>query len=214
MSLRRAVILSVTVERLSQADTARLYGVSRGFVSKLLARYRAEGDAAFEPRSRRPRNSPTALRDDVVELIVNLRAELADQALKRWLAAQSPAETLADLQELLDKFVVVYNEHRPHRSLDRRTPAIVYNLLPKAAPGEGGAGAHIRVRYDRVDVTGSVSLRRAGRMHHLGLGRAHGGQRVVLLIADLDIRVVNHDTGELVRHLQLDPTRGYQPRHK
>lgn len=47
--LRRAVILSVTVEGLTQAETARLYGVSQAFVSQLLARWRAEGDAALEP---------------------------------------------------------------------------------------------------------------------------------------------------------------------
>ena len=35
-------------------QVARDYGVSKGWVSKLVARYRAEGDSAFEPRSRRP----------------------------------------------------------------------------------------------------------------------------------------------------------------
>ena len=55
MSLRRAVIVSVTVEGLSQAEAARLYDVSESFVSRLLARWRAEGEAAFEPRSRRPK---------------------------------------------------------------------------------------------------------------------------------------------------------------
>ena len=68
MSLRRSVIVSVTVEGLSQAEAARLYSVSKSFVSKLLARWRAEGDAAFELRSRRPRTSPGALNADVVEL--------------------------------------------------------------------------------------------------------------------------------------------------
>ena len=72
MSKRRAVILSVTVEGLSQAETARLYGVSEAFVSRLMARYRVEGDAAVEPRSRRPRTSPTATDPAVVESIVNL----------------------------------------------------------------------------------------------------------------------------------------------
>jgi len=385
MSLRQAVIVSVTVEGLGQAEAARLYGVSESFVSRLLARYRVEGDAAFEPRSRRPRTSPTALGGEVVDLIVNLRVELTElgldagpqtiawhlqahhgltvsvssirrrlidaeliepqprkrprssyvrfeaalpnecwqsdfthwrladgtdteiltwlddharyalsvsahrrvsgdivaetfaetaentgfpasvlsdngmvytsrfafgrggrnqletllavlgidqklskpshpttcgkverfqQTLKRWLGAQPPAVSIAELQEQLDKFVVVYNEHRPHRSLDRRTPAVVYNLLPKAAPRQAGAGVHIRVRYDRIDSTGAVSLRRAGRMHHISIGRAHKGQRVVLLIADLDIRVIDHATGEVLRRLQLDPTRGYQPRFK
>src|SRR4051812_4561332 len=74
--LRRAVILSVTFEGLSQAETARRYNVSKAFVSQLLARYHAEGDAAFEPRSRRPRTSPTALTHDVVALIIELRDEL------------------------------------------------------------------------------------------------------------------------------------------
>jgi hypothetical protein len=55
--------------------------VSKGWVSKLVARYRAEGEAAFEPRSRRPRTSPTAIDADTVELIVRLRKDLADQGL-------------------------------------------------------------------------------------------------------------------------------------
>ena len=81
MSKRRAVILSVTIEGLSQAETARLYGVSESFVSRLLARYRAEGDAAFEPRSRRPHTSPTRSPPDVIALIVNLREQLTGQGL-------------------------------------------------------------------------------------------------------------------------------------
>jgi hypothetical protein len=32
-----------------------------------------------------------------------------------------------------------------------------------------------------------------------------------MLIADLDIRIINTDTGELIRELVLDPTRDYQP---
>jgi transposase len=81
VSKRRAVILSVTVEGLSQAETARLYGVSEAFVSRLMARYRVEGDAAVEPRSRRPRSSPTATDPAVVELIVNLRRDLSNRGL-------------------------------------------------------------------------------------------------------------------------------------
>jgi hypothetical protein len=51
-------------------------------------------------------------------------------------------------------------------------------------------------------------------MHHISIGRAHAGTPVVLLINDLDIRVIDTTTGELLRHLTLDPTRGYQPRRK
>ena len=77
MSKRRAVILAVTAEGMSQAEAARFFGVSETFVSRLVARYRAEGDSAFEPRSRRPRSSPTAIRAEVVERIIELRAALA-----------------------------------------------------------------------------------------------------------------------------------------
>jgi transposase InsO family protein len=382
--LRRAVVLSVTVEGLSQADAARRFKVSEATVSRWVARYRAEGDAAFEPRSRRPKSSPTALSGEVVGLILELRDDLVlqgldagpdtiawhlaqhhtthvsissirrhliaagkvtpqprkrprssyirfeaalpnetwqsdfthwrladgtdteiltwlddharyalsvtahrrvtgnivvdtftetaentgypasvlsdngmvytarfafgqggrnqletllgvlgidqklsrpnhpttcgkverfQQTMKKWLAAQPRAETIADLQEQLDKFLVIYNQHRPHRSLERRTPAIVYNLRPKATPRNAGAGIHIRVRTDTIDNHGKVSLRRAGRMHHIGLGRARKGQPVLLLIADLDIRVVHRNTGEVLAQLTLDPTRGYQPQH-
>jgi hypothetical protein len=133
--------------------------------------------------------------------------------MKKWLRAQPRAESIDQLQEQLDKWVTIYNEHRPHASLRKRTPAVIYNLLPKATPA-GGAGIHIRVRTDRIDTAGHVSLRRAGRMHHIGIGRAHKHQPVLLLIADLDIRVVHQDTGEVLRHLTLDPTRNYQPRFK
>jgi transposase InsO family protein len=382
MSKRRAVILAVVLEGLSQAEAARRYGVSASFVSRLLARYRIGGEVAFEPRSRRPLRSPTAIDPGVVERIVNLRVELTtrgldagaatiawhlhgegitvspatirrrllaaglispepkkrpkssyirfqaelpnecwqsdfthwrladgsdseiltwlddharyalsvtthphvtgpivrgtfqdtateqglpasvltdnalvyttrfaggrggrnpletaladlgithkhsrpnhpttcgkverfQQTLKRWLVKQPPAETLADLQAHLDAFVDEYNHRRPHSSLARRTPAVVYRLLPKASPTSPGAGAHHRLRHDRIDKTGAISLRRAGRLHHIGIGRAHTHKAVLLLIDDLDIRVIDTTTGQLLRHLTLDPTRGYQPR--
>jgi len=81
MSKRRAIIMSVTIEGLSQAETARLYKVSEAAVSRLMARYWAEGEAAFEPRSRRPLSSPTRVSDVLNQQIVNLRVELAKQGL-------------------------------------------------------------------------------------------------------------------------------------
>ena len=63
MSKRRAIIMSVTLEGLSQAATARLFGESESTVSRLLARYRSDGDDAFEPKSRRPNTSPTRVSD-------------------------------------------------------------------------------------------------------------------------------------------------------
>lgn len=385
MSKRRAVILAVTIENKTQAEAAQAYRVSEATVSRWMARYRSEGDAAFEPRSTRPHTNPNRIPDVVNDLIVNLRGQLVadgldagpetirwhlerhhaitvsistirrrlltaglitpsprkrprssyirfqadlpnecwqsdfthwrladgtdveiltwlddhsryalsvtahtpvtgdvvvdtfretagqhghpasvltdnalvyttrfsggqggrnhletvlvaldidqkhsrpnhpttcgkverfQQTLKQWLAAQAPAGTLAELQDQLDTWRSIYNDHRPHRSLDRTTPTIAYGLLPKATPAGSSAGTHHRLRHDRVDKRGAVSLRRAGRMHHIGLGRTHIGAPVLLLIDDLDIRVINKTTGEVIRHLTLDPTRDYQPQTK
>ena len=57
---------------------ARRYRVHRSWVYRLKARYEAEGEAAFQPRSRRPNRSPTAISAATVELIVRIRKELAE----------------------------------------------------------------------------------------------------------------------------------------
>ncbi len=377
--------MSVAVEGITQAQAARRYGVSEGWVSKLMARWRAEGPAAFEPRSKRPRTSPAAVPAETVELAVNLRAELesegldagphticwhlhqrhhitvspstirrrlkemglvepnpkkrpkssyvrfqadlpnetwqsdfthwrladsstteiitwlddhsryalsvtahrrvtgpiaadafretaeqhgfpasvltdnamvyttrfsggkggrnaleallADheieqknsapnhpttcgkverfqQTLKKWLKARTPATTLAQLQTQLDEFTAAYNHHRPHRSLDRQTPAAAYTRLPKATPEHNGDRTHFRVRKDRINKSGTVTLLHNGKLHHIGIGRAHKHTPVTILAADLDIRVIDHTTGELLRHLTLNPNTDYQPRNK
>jgi transposase len=77
----RLVITAVVLEGRSQREVARAYGVSQPWISRLVARYRAEGETAFEPRSRRPRSSPSATAPEVVDLILRLRKQLADQGL-------------------------------------------------------------------------------------------------------------------------------------
>jgi transposase len=81
MSKARLVITAVLVEGRSQSEVARAYGVSQGWISRLVARFRREGEAAFEPRSRRPRRSPTAIPQATVELIYQLRRDLSSQGL-------------------------------------------------------------------------------------------------------------------------------------
>ena len=382
MSKARLVITAVMLEGRSQADVARAYGVSKGWVSKLVARYRSDGDIAFEPRSRRPKTTPTAIAPTIVDLIIAVRRQLVakgldagpdtiswhlqhhhhcvvsvstiartltrhqlvtaqpqkrpkssyirfqaeqpnetwqadfthyrlasgvdveilswlddhsryalsitahlrvtasivlhtfrtaiehhglpastltdngmvfttryaggrggrnafeaelvtlrivqknsrpnhpttcgkverfQQTLKNWLRAQPQPSTITQLQTLLDTFVELYNHHRPHRSLPHQaTPAVAYTTRPKAAPGHRDNNPHYRVRHDRVDEGGSVSLRVNGRLHHIGIGRTHTGTRIILLIADLDIRIIQAATGEILRDLTLDPTRSYQ----
>ena len=383
MSKARLVITAVVTEGRSQGEVARAYGVSQGWVSRLAGRYRAEGEAAFEPRSRRPRTSPTAISADTADLIITLRKDLAGQGLdagpqtiawhlqhhhhirvasatisrylaraglvtpdpakrpkssylrfaaelpnecwqadfthypladgtdteilswlddhsryalrvtahrrvsgpavvaefraavaahgvpastltgnglvfttrfaggkggrngfehelrrlgvtqkngkpnhpqtqgkverfqqtvKKWLAAQPPAAALAELQAHLDAFTAYYNHQRPHRALPHRcTPAVAYAARPKAVPGDRAADTHDRVRTDIIGKTGTVTLRHAGKLYHIGAGRTHAGTHVLLLVRDLHIRIINAATGELLRDLTLDPARNYQP---
>jgi len=385
MSKARLVITAITVEKRSVAEVVAEYGVARSWVYELLARWRAEGEAAFEPRSRRPKTSPRATAAATVELVLALRKQLAEQGLdagadtvgwhlqhhhrtvlsratihriltragavvpqpgkrprssylrfaaeqpnecwqsdfthyrladgravevitwlddhsryalsvtahsritgpivvasfretvvqygipastltdngmvyttrlsggrggrngletelrrlniiqknsrpnhpttcgkverfqqtmKKWLRAQpvQPA-TVAELQALLDVFVDEYNQRRPHRSLPHRaTPAAAYTARPKARPSTDRTGEiHHRVRTDRIDHTGVVTLRVNGRLHHIGIGRTHARTHVLILVHDLQIRVVDAATGELLRELVLDPDRDYQP---
>jgi transposase InsO family protein len=140
------------------------------------------------------------------------KVERLHQTLKRYLERQRPAETLAELQGQLDTFVHYYNDIRPHRALAGRTPLQAYSARVKARPLSGvlTADRHYRVRQDRVDDTGTVTLRHMSKLHHIGLGRAHKGRQVKLLIADKSIRVITLE-GELIRELTLDPSRDYQP---
>ena len=80
----------------------------------------------------------------------------------------------------------------------------------KARPAGASPSTYFRVREDRVDKTGKVSLRYDSRLYKIGLGRAHKGRPVKLLIADQEIRVIDSN-GELIRELTLDPSRVYQP---
>lgn len=385
MSKARLIIMSVVVEGRSQVDTARAYQVSPSWVSKLVARYKAEGDVAFEPRSRRPHTSPTALDPATVDLIIELRntlkakgldngphtigwhlrhhhglvvspvtiwrhlkkaglitpqpkkrpktsyirfqAELPNetwqsdfthwrlsdgtgveiitflddctryaldvtahrritgnivvdrflktaenmgypasvltdngmvytarfaggrggrnrfertltdlgiiqkhsqpnhpttcgkverfhQTIKKWLTAQPPADTITELQHQLDALIDEYNHHRPHAALGKQTPASKYAVLPKASPGQSPLDEHYRIRHDTVNKSGTVTLRHAGRLHHIGIGRTYAQTQIIMLINDLDIRVIDTATGELLRHITLDPTHDYQPQPK
>jgi transposase InsO family protein len=138
------------------------------------------------------------------------KVERLHQTLKRYLAKQPPAETLGALQRQLDAFVRYYNHIRPHRALGRRTPLQAYSARLKARPAGAPAATYFRVRQDKVDKAGKVSLRYDSRLYKIGLGRAHKGRAVRLLIADQNIRVIDTE-GQLIRELTLDPSRNYQP---
>ncbi len=138
------------------------------------------------------------------------KVERLHQTLKRYLTKQPPPATLTELQTQLDTFAHYYNDIRPHRALSGRTPLQAYSARIKAKPAGASATTHFRVREDKVDKTGKVSLRYDSKLYKIGVGRAHKGRAIKLLIADQQIRVIDPN-GELLRELTLDPSRTYQP---
>ena len=141
------------------------------------------------------------------------KVERFHQTLKRFLGKQAKAETIEELQTQVDRFVAYYNDIRPHRAKGRMTPRAAFDARAKATPrkAEHSYTRELRVRHDKVDQHGTVTIRYKSKLHHIGMGRALNGTRVILLVAGLEIRALNED-GELLRHLTLDPSRDYQPR--
>ena len=139
------------------------------------------------------------------------KIERFHQTLKKYLDKQEPAETKRQLQGQLDRFATYYNEVRPHRAVGRQTPLVAYSAREKALPsGPKIDTTGFRVRRDKVDKTGSVTLRYKSRLHHIGVGRAYAGWRVILLVAGTDVQILGVD-GSPLRRLRLDPSRDYQP---
>jgi hypothetical protein len=117
------------------------------------------------------------------------KVERFQQTMKNWLRAQTaqPA-TITELQTLLDQFRHEYN-----------------------TGASRDADTHDRIRHDRVDKSGTVTLRVAGQLRHIGIGRTHHRTHVILLVQDLHVRVINAITGELLRELIHNPNIDYQP---
>lgn len=136
------------------------------------------------------------------------KVERFHQTLKRYLAKQPPAKSVAHLQAQLDAFRTYYDQRRPHRALAGRTPLVAFNARLKARPAEASAVTHFRVRHDKVDVCGRVTLRHLSVLRHIYIGRAHRGETIRLLIAGAHVRIVRAD-GRLLRELTLDPDRLY-----
>jgi len=137
------------------------------------------------------------------------KIERFQQTLKRWLERQPAARTLAELQAQLDAFRVYYNGQRPHRATGRITPAEAYVALPKAHPAGRGAAGHFRLRYDVADSRGAITLRRAGRLHHLKIGATHARRRVLAIADESEVTVVALQSGEILSTHRIEPDKGY-----
>lgn len=140
------------------------------------------------------------------------KVERFQQTMKNWLKARPAPKTLTRLNTLLEDFAHLYNTQRIH-SAKATTPYAAYIGRPKDGPTPLGP-EETRYRHDRIDINGTVTLRYESRMYHIGVGRTHARTRVVLLVKDRHIMVVDYRTGEILRDLVLDPSRKYQPQSK
>ena len=138
------------------------------------------------------------------------KVERWHRTLKGFLAKR-PATTLGELQLILEEVVHYYNNVRPHRALNRRTPSVAYHARAKAQPHTLINDPHWRIRKDTVDVRGHVTLRYLGKLRHLNVGWSYRGQVVHLYVLDDDVTFATED-GEFIGETRIDPNRDYQPK--
>lgn len=139
------------------------------------------------------------------------KIERFHQTLKKYLRAAPPPQTIEELNTLLAQFHTWYNNDRPHRARANQTPAQAYTSLPKATPDTEPANEY-RTRTDKVDTSGKVTIRYAGKLHHLGIGRTHAGKIVTLIIENDHVLTIETSTGEIIAEHKIDPNKAYQPK--
>ena len=134
----------------------------------------------------------------------NGKVERLHQSLKKFLAAQEPAETIDELQAQLDAFRHLYNHHRPHRGIDRRVPAHAWSSAPKSGPADTAITGPPRVTINTVHhgtVEGPNTTRIAvpARYNTAQATTIVTGRRAHVFI-----------NGELIRELTIDPAKKRQ----
>ena len=138
------------------------------------------------------------------------KVERFHQTEKKFLSTKV-IRSLDALQEHLDVFAAYYNDVRPHRAKKRMTPRAAYEARTKACPTGTPIrdAGEFRIRSDRVDEFGKVTLRYAGKLRHLSVGRAHARAHVLMLVHDRDVRV-HSEEGEYLGTLRINPEKDYQ----
>ena len=137
------------------------------------------------------------------------KVERFHQTLQKALNAHPYPRSVGELNQQLNTVIDNYNNHRPHRAINRQTPAQAYNRLPKAQPMEIPIGNDNRLRRDKVDNDGKVTLRWAGVMRKLYIGRKHRKREVILICINNNITAVNPYTGEVWGKYTLDKSKKY-----
>ena len=140
------------------------------------------------------------------------KVERFHQTLKLFLRRQAAAESLAHLQLQLDAFRIRYNQDRPHDAAGGKTPLQAFEARLKAHPTLPASAVQYRVRRDKLDAGGRVTVRYLGRLRHVYVSYRHRRQPVTLLIVGPHLQVVAED-GLILRELTFDAKRNYQPIH-
>jgi transposase InsO family protein len=133
------------------------------------------------------------------------KVERFQQTLKKWLRRRRPAATLDELQAHLDAFVDYYNHHRPHRGIGNITPAERWAATPPAI--------NLGIALPGPATATNITVARNGvvyvRPYSIAIGSQWRGRSARVHHDDTHAAVfIDH---QLVRALQLDPTRRYQP---
>ncbi|MFF8817031.1 integrase core domain-containing protein [Leucobacter sp. NPDC015123] len=131
--------------------------------------------------------------------------------LKKYLA-EHPSGSITELQHTLDAFRTFYNTILPHRAIARQTPAFAYALIPKATATKPDSPDAWQVRYDIVDSGGTITLRHAGKLRHLGIGRGHARTEVICLVHGSHATVIT-TTGDVLGEYTIDPEKDYQTKN-
>ena len=139
------------------------------------------------------------------------KVERFHQTLQKALHAKPTPTTIGELNKQLDSIIDTYNNHRPHRALDRKTPAHAYSRLPKAQPMDIPIGNDNRLRRDKVGNEGKVTLRWKGQLRKLYVGRKHATADIILVCINNDITAVDPHTGEIWGKYKLNESKKYHP---
>jgi transposase InsO family protein len=167
-------------------------GHRRGFTVDLERRVAALG---VKPISCRPDHPQTCGKD-----------ERAHATLEQWLKRRRPADDLAGLQELLDRYREQYNHRRRHQALDLLTPQQCWDLAKVDSAGQPLAPPPL-VSTHPVSARGEVRVEN----HEVGIGRRYAGRQATCFqTGDVVTVFVGADC---VRTLTLDRTRRYQPQN-